>query len=82
MAGLVAAVIAGLTSTAAMAQGCPQTAPGAMSSGASGAQQQLVPSGAGSLTLCRYRGLNDPTPAYLNQLVGSATVSDAQQLRR
>lgn len=84
---LLTAVISGLASTAfasrasAAAQGCPETAPGAVSSGSPGAQQQLVPAGAVSLTLCRYRGLSDPNPSYVNQLVGSATLTDPQQLQ-
>jgi hypothetical protein len=83
---LLSAVIAALASTAlasraSVAQGCPESAPGAVSSGAPGAQQQLVPGGGVSLTLCRYRGLNDPNLGYVNQLIGSATLTDAQQLQ-
>ncbi len=79
---VVGLAITDLMSGAAPAQqACPQSAPGAPSSGTPGAQQQLVPSGPVSLTLCRYRGLNDPTPTYVNQIAGSATVTDPMQLQ-
>ena len=88
-AGLVGVVtvVAGVATTNAITRApstterCPEKAQSVVRSPAPGAQQQLVPPGALSVTVCRYRGLNDPNPRYANQLVGSARVADAKQVQ-
>jgi hypothetical protein len=79
-AALVAVVVfAGIAdvSTARATSGSCRQKPVASSPGQSqSVQQDLVAPGAVSVTLCRYRGLNDPTPQHVNELAGSATVTD------
>ena len=41
---------------------------------------QLVPAGASSAVVCRYRSENDPALAYFGQLAGSGSVSDPSLL--
>lgn len=57
-------------------EACPQHAQSYPSDPAPAAQTQLVPSGAAWLLVCRYRGLNDPSPTYANTLGGTAIISD------
>jgi hypothetical protein len=69
-------VLASASAAGATPLGCPSKPSGLGWSSSPSAQQELVPPGAVSLTLCRYRGLNDPSPRYVNELAGSGTVSD------
>jgi hypothetical protein len=65
----------------AASSGCPVKPTGFSPSQSASARQELVPPGADSVTLCRYRGFNDPTPRFANELVGSHTVRDPSQVR-
>jgi hypothetical protein len=69
-------VMASASAAGATAAGCPSKPSGLGWSSSASTQQELVPPGAVSVTLCRYRGLNDPSPRYVNELAGSGTVSD------
>ena len=89
LARILAAVgiAAGLASTLdassaiAAAKACPDNPVDVARSLSPDAQRELVPVGAVSVTICRYRGLNDPSPRYVNQFVGSAALTDGQQVR-
>jgi hypothetical protein len=82
----VVGAVAALAAAAAVAgagvatNGCPAKAPETVRSLASGAGQVLVPPGASSVALCRFRGLNDPNPSHVSQLVGSAEVTAGTQV--
>jgi hypothetical protein len=72
-AGLAAAVLAGSGRAAVPTESaCGPTAPPAPT--VSGARAPLVPAGATSLVLCRYRGLNPPTLA--RRLLAMRRVTD------
>lgn len=70
-----------VSTAVATVAGCPPKPTAVAPSQSSEAQRELVPSGAVSVTLCRYRGLNDPTPRYVSQLVGSATLTSGWRAR-
>lgn len=61
--------------------GCPARGGGFPTGPVPAGQAALVPAGAVSVTLCRYRGLNDPDPRYVNELVSSITIADPGELQ-
>jgi PASTA domain len=81
-AGSFGGVLVDVAGAAASAGVCPVKLGASVApSKAPGSQRELVPPGAVSVTVCRYRGLNDPSARDVGRLAGSAVLSDLQRVQ-